>query len=253
MKQGLKYILLLIFFACLFNNASAQIPGYKGRRHIIDFNYTPVIYYPINFRSYTKGYEDWDILHRFGFTYNYVTSRRRTVGFKYAYTGSTTKGEIMGYAYNISNTVKGTSEVGIKQHRFGLLSQKYYSGGAPAPLGTYIGLEFGFSIVQVFDNDRKMYREGEKVAKGLYLTTLQPGLFYNFGYRRGLGDHMMIDLSADFNVLYLFYLMSAPRKNVEQAEDGDLNIQYLRNKHLARGYYYNSSLGNFTLTLSFVP
>lgn len=265
----MKKIIILISLA-VSATLAAQVPGYMGRRFLISANLSPNVILPVEFDGdYLYGnypVNSFQIRPRFGASVDWTLTRNQTIGIKYSFVQTGASAPIYylqsgGFWYPDEVWSGGNARGVVKSHSIGLRFAGYgrRDNNLPAPVGLFGGYQLGVGLSQFYDTKGQFLRPDGKVRKGLFVTTAHPEVILFIGIRRGLGKKVMWSFLSEFNFAYLGYFLGDINweENNPASEVKGTNAagqeQYITNKYIARGIYYNANLFNLTFEFTFLP
>lgn len=199
--------LTLILFAIIFSSASAQVPGYQGKRFSLGYNASSFFYLTnLNYSDGILGvFETTRLSYKTELQVNYVLSRKVAAGFSYYFAkqkDNFTIGEIQNYG----NAMFPKDGIAICKLSIYEINFQFFRKNFIAPAGLYhqfsigmvkYGLASADNKLTVYDNS---YGSFPLVLDG----PSDPFTCYKFGYAFGkknpLGHNVYINTSFGINI-----------------------------------------------------
>ncbi len=246
-----KLILTLLLFISI--SASAQPPGFQGKRLSVNYNLS---FFPFSGYLFEDNLAEQNEKHQLGV--EYVVSRNGSIGLgvevlnSYVYLP---KVRVSNVVFNGQDTMLSHEEIKSQANFYGatfLFKYKVYSfdkKGAIAPLGRYTIIEAGYSMFNLSDDGRFI---GGKTRTPINLDYSSIIFGVGAGQQSIFMGRFIFDLNVKFSLTgSLISLVSAGSASGEEDASGknfnEINaranlkhvISYLMNINIGVGYLFN--------------
>jgi hypothetical protein len=206
----MKKLFTALLSLCLLGSLSAQVPGYLGKRFLLNVNYAafPAIFQPATVRQ--TG--NIGLNQQIGGELEFVAGRRISVvaGYRYLHMGE---------------------ERGVSGYRFNNISAgiKIFGHNSIAPLGTFHKLEFGVAPGSIV-NYSSVNQEITKIGNVTGLSFI-----YTFGFNRILFNRWVISGGMQYGLLLPPPLRTLNSDNVNSFNVGRTVTYMVYNVYLGTG------------------
>lgn len=236
-NTAMKKIILYILVSLFATAAYSQMPGYMGKRFSLGASLfvAPAI-------NQQKTSDDHMTLHatvpyvhlKAGIDAEYAVSRKGILGFSYGLLINSLDLPYYVYDINGNNSYKHAT-LGTTTH---YITFKYFGhrryDDLVSPLGFFKGYELGVAIMSANDKDGLLPRSTGLPKKGTYATTVMPMFFYDLGYKRAFGKHLLLSTTVQIGIssMILSPLTSYYDYTDSYADINEGNVKYILRKRV---------------------